>query len=121
MDEKGIVQKPITWDDTGLVIFLDGYAYTALFLNGHSEADHICLGEEDIVKAILAGQKPITESKGTKQQKALERILETREEKDARPTETRGCGPKRSRPIGVARHKQANPGRSKTRQRLSRR
>ena len=51
MDKQGVIQKSITWDDTDLVMFLDGYAYTTLFLNGH--VVHIRLGEEGLIKAGL--------------------------------------------------------------------
>ena len=116
VNEKETREKPITWDDTGLVMFLDGYGWTALPMNGRVE--HVCLGKEDDVKAILSGQKPITEARGEREQMALREILDTKEDLDARPTEARGRNPKRKRLTGVIRHKQTNPGRSKVRQRL---
>ena len=70
VNEKEIREKPISWDDTGLVMFLDGGAYTTLYDKAGQDI-HIYLGREEDVKAILAGQKPITEAKGTKQQMAL--------------------------------------------------
>ena len=119
MNEKEKREKPIAWDDTGPVMFLDGYGWTALPMNGRVE--HICLGKEDDVKAILSGQKPVTEARGRKEQTALNMILETEEDHDARPTKARGRNPKRSRLIGVTRHKQTNPGRAKARKGLPRR
>ena len=51
MNETQSREKPITWDDTGLVMFLDGYGWIALPMNGRFE--HICLGTEENVKDIL--------------------------------------------------------------------
>lgn len=118
-EEKTPEYEPIRWSEDNLVMFFDGKAFTALMLDGHVK--HICLGKEDDVKAMLAGAKPITEAKPEIRVKALARILEIREEQDARATEARGRSLQRGDNDGTSRRKQSNVGRLKTRSRLSRR
>lgn len=79
-EEKTPEYEPIRWSEDNLVMFFDGYAYTAVRLDGHVE--HVRLGKEDDVKAMLSGTKPITEAETDRQVRALARILEIREESD---------------------------------------
>ena len=118
-EEKTAGYEPIRWSEDSLVMFLDGWAWTCLRIDG--EVKHVSLGKEDDVKAMLAGAKPITEAKTEIRVKALARILEIREEEDARATEARGRSLQRGDNDGTSRRKQSNVGRLKTRSRLSRR
>lgn len=104
-------QKPITWSKDGLVMFLDGYAWTSLILNGHLE--HICLGKEDNVRAILTGEKPITEAGSLKREQAFIRIFEIREE-IGEPT-VAGTGVQRTGFVRPARHQRKAVEQAKTR------
>jgi hypothetical protein len=120
IEDKTQERKPIAWADDGLICYIDGYGWSSVVLDGHVE--HICLGKEEEVKAILAGDKPITEVSSLLCQRAFQRIFRLRRgSEDGGATEVRGRGPIRGRSIGVTRHRQKDAGRPKARQRISRR
>lgn len=116
IQDEPIRYEPIRWSQDNLVMFLDGYAWTSLILDGR--ADHIGLGKEDEVKAILSGEKPINDSFSPRQAAALARILQLREEISG--ANTRSGGLERSRPIRTLRHRPKNTRLSKGRKRIPR-
>ena len=107
---KGHEHRPTTWSDEGIVCYIgDGHGWTSVMLNSH--LTHICLGEEDKVKAILAGERPITDSGSLLRQRAFQRIFEiTGGNEGAGTKKAGGRSPFRGRPIGTIRHRQKDSG-----------
>lgn len=112
-EEKPQEYKPIRWSEDNLVMFLDGYGWTSLVLDGRAE--HVCLGKEDNVKKIFAGEKPVSEASSLQRERALIRIMEIREVQNARTTKTRGRRFERRRPLRYFRHRQQDARRPKKR------
>ena len=67
----------ITWDRSGLVMYLDGHAWTALVDNG--KVSHLWLGTEADVRAVLEGHKPVNQVKHAGRRNALTHILNVKE------------------------------------------
>lgn len=113
--QSGAVKyEPIRWSEDNLVMFNGGYAWTSLILYGQPE--HICLGKENEVKAVLSGEKPISDIRSHKRAAAFIRIFEIREEING--TDTGAGGLERRRPIRTIRYRQKNARLPKDRKRI---
>lgn len=108
--------EPTRWSEDNLVMFLDGRAWTSLVLDGRPE--HICLGKENEVKAVLSGEKPINGTWAYRQAAALTRILQLREETNG--ADTRAGGLERNRHIRTIRHRPKNTRLSQGRKKIPR-
>ena len=108
--------KPITWSQDGLIMFLDGWAWSALVLDGRVR--QVCLGKEDDVRAVLAGARPLADVGGERQAMALASILRLKEETDGAGPEANGL--ERGRSPGAVRDRPKNTRLSESRKRVSR-
>lgn len=117
LENKEVKYKPIQWCEDNLVMYNDGQAWTSVIIDGQSE--HCHLGKEADVRAILSGSMPITDTYSYKRQMALVRVLEIKEEINAK--RVREDGMERGGNNGAAGSKQANTRLPQNRKRATRR
>jgi len=108
---------PITWSEDNLVMFLDGYGWTAVVLDGHVE--NICLGREESVKAILIGKKPVSEAGSLRRERAMLRIMEIKGVQNARAAAIGGLRLQRGRSFRTSGNRSKNLGYAQKRARFS--
>ena len=98
------IKHKMSWCEDDLVLYNDGQAWTSVIIDG--EARHVHLGRESDVRAILKGEKPISDKCSYTRQMALARILQIKEE--IHGGETYREGMVGSGVDGISRSKQKN-------------